>query len=108
MHQVPDSDGRWEAGRLALTPPSISTAEDDGYLVTFTIDMVNDRSECVVLDAARPGVDQAAVTGTKSKSVGGQVVSGYTLQHHGRGRIEIDIFGHHHQPVGRDGHSFGI
>ena len=31
-----------------------ATAEDDGYLITFTTDMVNDLSECVVLDAARP------------------------------------------------------
>ena len=38
-----------------MAPRIGSTAEDDGYLVTFTIDMVNDRSECVVLDAARPG-----------------------------------------------------
>ena len=29
-----------------------STGEDDGYLVTFTTDVANDRSECLVFDAA--------------------------------------------------------
>lgn len=37
-----------------MAPRSGSTAEDDGYLITFTTDMVNDRSECLVLDAANP------------------------------------------------------
>ncbi len=37
-----------------MAPRDGSTAEDDGYLITFTTDMVNDWSECVVLDAARP------------------------------------------------------
>jgi carotenoid cleavage dioxygenase len=37
-----------------MAPRDGSTAEDDGYLITFTSDMVNDRSECLVLDAARP------------------------------------------------------
>jgi len=37
-----------------MAPRTESTAEDDGYLVTFTTDMVNDRSECLVLDAANP------------------------------------------------------
>ena len=31
-----------------------SAGEDDGYLVTFTSDVVNDRSECLVFDAASP------------------------------------------------------
>ena len=30
-----------------------ATAEDDGYVVTFTTDMGRDRSECLVFDAAR-------------------------------------------------------
>ncbi len=34
-----------------MAPRDGSTAEDDGYLVTFTSDVVNDRSECVVFDA---------------------------------------------------------
>ncbi len=46
-----------------MAPRNGSTAEDDGYLVTFTIDMVNDRSECVVLDAARPGAGPVACIG---------------------------------------------
>ena len=37
-----------------MAPRDGSTAEDDGYLVTFTSDIVNDRSECLILDAARP------------------------------------------------------
>ncbi len=32
-----------------------ATEEDDGYLVTFVTDMVEDRSECVLYDARRPG-----------------------------------------------------
>lgn len=31
-----------------------TAAEDDGYLLTFTTDMNNDRSECLILDAANP------------------------------------------------------
>lgn len=37
-----------------MAPRVGSTGEDDGYLITFTTDMENDRSECVVLDAAQP------------------------------------------------------
>jgi carotenoid cleavage dioxygenase len=44
----------------AMAPRDGSTAEDDGYLVTFTSDMGNDRSECLVLDAARPGDEPVA------------------------------------------------
>jgi carotenoid cleavage dioxygenase len=36
-----------------MAPRVGSSVEDDGYLVTFTIDMANDRSECWILDAAR-------------------------------------------------------
>ena len=43
-----------------MAPREGSTAEDDGYLITFTTDMVNDRSECVVLDAARPSDEPVA------------------------------------------------
>jgi carotenoid cleavage dioxygenase len=35
-----------------FAPRPGGTAEDDGYLLTFTTDVVNDRSECWVLDAA--------------------------------------------------------
>ncbi|GAC1476955.1 MAG: carotenoid oxygenase family protein [Acidimicrobiales bacterium] len=34
-----------------MAPRAGAAAEDDGYLVTFTTDMVNDRSECLVIDA---------------------------------------------------------
>ncbi len=37
-----------------MAPRDGSTAEDDGYLLTYTADMVNDCSECWILDAARP------------------------------------------------------
>jgi len=37
-----------------MAPRDRSTAEDEGYLVTFTTDIVNDRSECLILDAADP------------------------------------------------------
>jgi carotenoid cleavage dioxygenase-like enzyme len=35
-----------------MAPRPGATAEDDGYLVTFVTDMNEDRSECLVLDAA--------------------------------------------------------
>lgn len=38
----------------AMAPRVGSRAEDDGYLVTFTLDVPNDRSECWILDAAHP------------------------------------------------------
>jgi len=43
-----------------MAPRPGSTAEDDGYLITFTCDVVNDQSECVVLDAARPDDEPVA------------------------------------------------
>lgn len=42
------------ASETVMAPRIGSTAEDDGYLVTFTIDLNEDRSECLVLDAANP------------------------------------------------------
>ena len=40
------------ASETPFAPRAGGTAEDDGYLVTFTTDLVNDRSECLVFDAA--------------------------------------------------------
>ncbi|MGI9613056.1 MAG: carotenoid oxygenase family protein, partial [Acidimicrobiales bacterium] len=37
-----------------MAPREGSETEDDGYLLTFTMDVNNDSSECVVLDAANP------------------------------------------------------
>ncbi|MBP7595028.1 MAG: carotenoid oxygenase family protein, partial [Candidatus Microthrix sp.] len=37
-----------------MAPRDHSTAEDDGYLLTFVSDVPNDRSECWVLDASCP------------------------------------------------------
>jgi carotenoid cleavage dioxygenase-like enzyme len=45
-------DGTY-GSETAVAPRIGSTAEDDGYLVTLTTDMVNDRSECLVFDARR-------------------------------------------------------
>ena len=36
-----------------MAPRVGSSGEDDGYLVTFTIDMVEDRSQALVFDASR-------------------------------------------------------
>ncbi|NNF69049.1 MAG: apocarotenoid-15,15'-oxygenase, partial [Acidimicrobiia bacterium] len=43
-----------------MAPRTGSTAEDDGYLITFASDMVNDWSEAVVLDAASPSAEPVA------------------------------------------------
>ncbi len=43
-----------------MAPRDGAIAEDDGYLVTFTTDMLNDRSECLVLDAANPSSEPVA------------------------------------------------
>ena len=48
------------ASETVMAPRLGSTAEDDGYLVTFTLDVVNDRSECLVLDAADPAGEPVA------------------------------------------------
>jgi carotenoid cleavage dioxygenase-like enzyme len=42
------------ASETVMAPRDGSQAEDDGYLITFTIDMNQDRSECLILDAANP------------------------------------------------------
>ncbi|MEZ5375002.1 MAG: carotenoid oxygenase family protein [Acidimicrobiales bacterium] len=43
-----------------MAPRLGSTAEDDGYLITFTVDMNRDLSECLVLDAADPASEPVA------------------------------------------------
>jgi len=40
------------ASESPMAPSTSSASEDDGYVVTFTTDMVNDRSECLVFDAS--------------------------------------------------------
>lgn len=42
------------ASETVMAPRVGANAEDDGYLVTFTMDVNRDRSECLVLDAAHP------------------------------------------------------
>ena len=36
---------------VGVAPKAHATAEDDAYIVTFTTDVPNDRSECLILDA---------------------------------------------------------
>jgi carotenoid cleavage dioxygenase-like enzyme len=43
------------ASESPMVPRAGATAEDDGYVVTFTTDATRDRSECQVFDAARIG-----------------------------------------------------
>jgi len=48
------------ASETVMAPRLGSTAEDDGYLVTFTMDTVNDRSQCLILDAQQPNAEPIA------------------------------------------------
>ena len=43
------------ASETVMAPRDGSRAEDDGYLLTFTSDVGANRSECLIVDAARPG-----------------------------------------------------
>ena len=43
-----------------MAPRTGATSEDDGYLITFSSDVNNDLSECVILDAARPSDEPVA------------------------------------------------
>ena len=42
------------ASETVMAPRTGARAEDDGYLVTFTVDVNADRSECWILDAVSP------------------------------------------------------
>jgi carotenoid cleavage dioxygenase len=46
-------DGMY-ASETVMAPRRGFESEDDGYLVTFTMDVENDRSECWIFDAASP------------------------------------------------------
>jgi carotenoid cleavage dioxygenase len=48
------------ASETVMAPRIGSKSEDDGYLVTFTMDMGRDRSECLVLNAASPNDEPIA------------------------------------------------
>ena len=48
------------ASETVMAPRLGSAAEDDGYLITFTMDMNENRSECLVLDAAAPNDEPIA------------------------------------------------
>ena len=48
------------ASETVMAPRRDSTAEDDGYLVTFTMDVRNNRSECLILDASQPCAEPVA------------------------------------------------
>ncbi len=53
VEEVVEFDPGVFVSETVMAPRNGSAAEDDGYLVTFTSDVVNDWSECVILDAAR-------------------------------------------------------
>ncbi len=48
------------ASETVMAPRDGAVAEDDGYLVTITMDVVNDESYCVVLDASDPAAGPIA------------------------------------------------
>jgi carotenoid cleavage dioxygenase len=48
------------ASETVMAPRLGASSEDDGYLVTFTMDVNNDISECLILDAAAPASDPVA------------------------------------------------
>ncbi len=51
------------ASETVMAPRIGGTAEDDGYLITFTMDLNNDRSQCLILDAQNPSAQPlAAIT----------------------------------------------
>ena len=43
-----------------MAPRLGSTAEDDGYLLTYTSDTINDLSECWILNATDPTTEPVA------------------------------------------------
>ncbi len=53
------ADGEY-CSETVMAPRLDSKAEDDGYLITFTVDMNNDESRCKVFDAADPGAGPVA------------------------------------------------
>lgn len=48
------------ASETVMAPRVGAKAEDDGYLVTFTMDVTNDCSECLILDAREPSAEPVA------------------------------------------------
>jgi carotenoid cleavage dioxygenase len=70
----------------AMAPRVGSTGEDDGYLVTLTIDMVADRSQALVFDAARVAdgpiarvtLPERISSGTHSTWAPGSALPGWT------------------------------
>ncbi len=48
------------ASETVMAPRIGSRAEDDGYLLTYTMNLVEDRSDCLILDAANPSAGPIA------------------------------------------------
>ncbi|NNL65338.1 MAG: apocarotenoid-15,15'-oxygenase, partial [Myxococcales bacterium] len=48
------------ASETVMAPRDGSRGEDDGYLLTFTMDLAEDRSQCLVYDAAQPAAGPLA------------------------------------------------
>jgi len=73
------------ASETAMAPRVGSTAEDDGYLVTITMDVNEDKSECLVFDAreitagpvARIRLPERVSSGTHSTWAPGSAVTGW-------------------------------
>jgi carotenoid cleavage dioxygenase len=69
----------------AMAPRVGSTAEDDGYVITLTIDMNNDTSECLIFDAqhvtegpvARIALPERISSGTHATWAPGSAVTGW-------------------------------
>ena len=69
-----------------MAPRVGSTAEDDGYLVTITVDVNRDRSEAIVLDAANPAdgpiarvvLPQRVSSGTHATWASGEEIRGWS------------------------------
>ncbi|MDH3753429.1 MAG: carotenoid oxygenase family protein [Acidimicrobiia bacterium] len=57
IYELPDGV---YGSETVMAPRDGADHEDDGYLITFTVDVDRDRSECLVLDAAQPGAGPLA------------------------------------------------
>ncbi len=59
------------ASETVMAPREGASAEDDGYLITFTMDVNADRSECLILDAADPAGEPVARVGLPERIASG-------------------------------------
>ena len=75
LHSGPATDSAFPDGVFASEAPMAprlgATAEDDGYLLTFTTDMNNDRSECLIFAAQDLGAGPIASIGLPQRICSG-------------------------------------